>query len=78
MTCNKCEALQRILVQQYKDDAAWRKQVLELKAHNNDLREDLGKILVGYANKYLVEQTATEALSKTPAQSIQEHDSEVK
>jgi len=53
------------------------KMVRELQANNNTLRKDLGKILVGYADKYLVEQTATEALSTTPAESLQAHDNEV-
>lgn len=93
MTCNKCEALQRILVQQDKDDAAWRKQVLELQAKNselsasiNDLREALENMtdmcLTQIGADYNIEihnryQKAKQALAKTALQCLQEHDNEV-
>ena len=49
----------------------------ELQAHINDLREDFRKIRSCYGDGYEVDNIARQALSKTPAQSLQEHDNEV-
>ena len=68
---------------------AYQEKVNELQAHINDLREAFRKIRSCYGDGYEVDNIARQALSKTPAQhinddvvifdkkSLQEHDNEV-
>ena len=51
--------------------------ITALKAHINDLREDFRKIRSCYGDGYEVDNIARQALSKTPAQSLQAHNNEV-
>lgn len=53
------------------------KQILELQSHINALREAFRKIRSCYGDGYEVDNIARQALSKTPAQSLIEHDNEV-
>ena len=49
----------------------------ELQAHGNDLREAFRKIRSCYGDGYEVDNIARQALSKTPAQSLQAFENEV-
>ena len=53
------------------------KVIAALNAHINDLREAFRKIRSCYGDGYEVDNIARQALSKTPAQSLQEHENEV-
>lgn len=74
MTCNKCNALQKIIIQQDKDYFEWNKKKLELQADNNRLREALEEISnwkFGWDGDCGVTAVAEQALTTAPAQSLQ-------
>lgn len=72
----RIDALEKLIIQQDKDDAEWRKQVTQLQANNNTLREGIAEIAAESQDTY-TNAALTKLLATTPAEALQAHDDEL-